>query len=104
TRRLGGPGGPDLRARRQAGVTVRRTLYDSDHEAFRDVMRSFVDRTLRPGMERHAREHRRDRDCWLRAGRAGILGLEVPEEYGGAGARDYRFNAVFNEELAKFAA
>ena len=83
---------------------MRRTLFEADHEAFRDTMRAYVDRTLRPQRERHAAEHRIDRDCWLEAGRVGLLGLEVPEEYGGAGATDYRFNAVFNEELARFGA
>jgi alkylation response protein AidB-like acyl-CoA dehydrogenase len=83
---------------------VQRTLFDADHEAFRETMRAFVDRTLRPNSARHALEHRIDRDCWLEAGRAGLLGLEVPAEYGGAGVADYRFNAVFNEELAKFGA
>jgi alkylation response protein AidB-like acyl-CoA dehydrogenase len=83
---------------------VQRTLYNADHEAFRDTMRTFVDRSLRPHTERHALEHGIDRECWLEAGRAGILGLEVAEQYGGSGAQDYRFNAVFNEELAKFGA
>ena len=40
------------------------------------------------------------RDFWLAAGKQGFLGLEVPEEYGGAGAGDYRFNAVLLEELS----
>jgi alkylation response protein AidB-like acyl-CoA dehydrogenase len=83
---------------------VQRTLYNADHEAFRDTMRTFVDRSLRPQTERHALEHGIDRECWLEAGRAGILGLEVADQYGGSGAQDYRFNAVFNEELAKFGA
>ena len=83
---------------------MRRDLYGADHEAFRESMRAFVDRTLRPNAERHAREHRIDRDAWLEAGRLGFLGLEVGTEYGGSGAEDYRFNAVFNEELAKFGA
>jgi alkylation response protein AidB-like acyl-CoA dehydrogenase len=83
---------------------MRRTLYRADHEAFRESMRAFVDRTLRPRAGDHAREHRIDRDCWLEAGRQGLLGLEVPEEYGGSAAGDYRFNAVFNEELAIFGA
>ena len=41
------------------------------------------------------------RDFWLAAGKQGFLGLEIPEEYGGAEAGDYRFNAVLTEELAK---
>src|SRR5215831_11657643 len=67
-------------------------------------MRTFVDRALRPNHTRHTAEHRIDRDAWLEAGRAGLLGLEIPEEFGGAGVRDYRFNAVFNEELSRFGA
>jgi alkylation response protein AidB-like acyl-CoA dehydrogenase len=83
---------------------LQRRLFHADHEAFRDTMRAFVDRSLRPNTTRHAVEHRIDRDCWLEAGRAGLLGLEVPEEFGGAGATDYRYNTVFNEELARFGA
>jgi alkylation response protein AidB-like acyl-CoA dehydrogenase len=83
---------------------VQRRLFHADHEAFRDTMRAFVDRSLRPNTARHAVEHRIDRDCWLEAGRAGLLGLEVPEEFGGSGATDYRYNTVFNEELARFGA
>ena len=83
---------------------MHRQLFTEDHLAFRDSLREFIDRTLRPNTERHAREHRIDRDAWLEAGRNGFLGLEVAEEYGGTGAADYRFNTVFNEELARFAA
>ena len=83
---------------------MQRTLFGPDHEEFRASMRTFVDRTLRPNLERYTREHRIDRDAWLEAGSMGFLGLEVPEEYGGSGAGDYRFNAVFNEELAKLGA
>jgi acyl-CoA dehydrogenase len=40
------------------------------------------------------------RDVWRRAGAAGLLGLEVPEHFGGAGVADYRFRFVLCEELA----
>jgi alkylation response protein AidB-like acyl-CoA dehydrogenase len=83
---------------------VHRTVYNEDHEAFRASAREFVERTLRPRAEQHARDHVIDRECWLEAGRLGFLGLEIPEEYGGADARDYRFNAVFGEELSRFGA
>ncbi|HEX2904349.1 MAG TPA: acyl-CoA dehydrogenase family protein [Jatrophihabitans sp.] len=83
---------------------MQRELYSEDHLAFGDSLRQFIDRTLRPHTQRHAEQHRIDRDAWLEAGRGGFLGLEVAEEYGGTGAADYRFNAVFNEELARFAA
>ncbi len=83
---------------------MHRTVYNEDHEAFRASAREFVERTLRPRAEQHARDHVIDRECWLEAGRLGFLGLEIPEEYGGADARDYRFNAVFGEELSRFGA
>ena len=83
---------------------MQRTIYNSDHEAFRESLRTYIDKALRPNSDSHAREHRIDRDAWLEAGRSDFLGLEIAEQYGGTGAQDYRFNAVFNEELSRFGA
>ena len=80
---------------------MKRTIYDDDHEAFRDSVRQFLDRSVVPDVEKHAAEKALPREFWLEAGRQGFLGLEIPEEYGGAGAGDYRFNAVLMEELSK---
>ena len=79
-----------------------RNIYDEDHEAFRSSVREFVDRNLKPRAEEMIREHQIPRDIWLEAGKQGFFGLAMPEEYGGAGIDDYRFNAVLAEELAKF--
>ncbi len=81
-----------------------RNVYSEDHEAFRASMREFVDRSLRPRAQQFIEGRRMDREVWLEAGKAGFLGLEVPEQYGGSDARDYRFNAVAAEELAAFTA
>ncbi|MBW4717444.1 acyl-CoA dehydrogenase family protein [Saccharothrix obliqua] len=83
---------------------MRRTLFDADHDAFRETARAFVDRTIRPNYDRFVEQRHIDRDVWLEAGRQGLLGLEVPEQYGGGGAGDYRFNAVLGEELCKVSA
>jgi alkylation response protein AidB-like acyl-CoA dehydrogenase len=80
---------------------MKRTIYDADHEAFRDSVREFLDREVRPHVEEHAAAHALPREFWLGAGKQGFLGLEIPEEYGGSEAGDYRFNAVLTEELAK---
>ncbi|MFE1322414.1 acyl-CoA dehydrogenase family protein [Kitasatospora phosalacinea] len=80
---------------------MRRTVFDADHEAFRASARAFVDRELRPRQEEFARQRAIDRETWRAAGRQGLLGLLVPEQYGGADAGDYRFTAVLAEELAK---
>src|SRR5574340_459213 len=83
---------------------MRRTLYGPDHEAFRESVRAFVDRNVLPAAEKMREQRFIDREIWLEAGRNGLLGLEIPEEYGGSEAGDYRFNAVFSEELSRASA
>jgi len=82
---------------------MERNIYDEDHEAFRDVVKEFV--------KRYATNEKReawdaageiDRATMLAAGESGILGLSVPEEFGGAGMlQDYRFRAVVSEETIR---
>lgn len=80
---------------------MRRTLYADDHEDFRGAVAEFLRREVVPEVESHAAAKAIPRSFWLAAGRAGLLGLEVPEEHGGVAAGDYRFNAVLLEELSK---
>src|SRR5687768_15988726 len=80
---------------------MKRAIYDEDHEAFRGSVREFLDRQVVPHVEQHAIDKALPREFWIEAGKQGFLGLEIPEEYGGAGAGDYRFNAVLLEELSK---
>ena len=81
-----------------------RNVYTEDHEAFRASVREFVDRTLKPRAEEMLEQKVIPRDIWKEAGRQVLLalGLDIPEEFGGAGADDYRFNAVAAEEIAAF--
>src|SRR3712207_3857270 len=80
---------------------MKREIYDEDHEAFRASVKEFLDREVVPNLESYAGNHGLDREFWLAAGKQGFLGLEIPEQYGGSEAGDYRFNAVLTEELAK---
>ncbi len=79
---------------------MKREIYDEDHEAFRGSVREFLDRSVKPHLEEHLESKALPRDFWLEAGKQGFLGLEIPEEFGGAEAGDYRFNAVLMEELS----
>jgi len=79
-----------------------RNIYDDDHEAYRSTVREFVERTLKPRAEEMLEGKSIPRDIWREAGKQGLFGLGIPEEYGGAGAEDYRFNAVNAEEIAAF--
>ncbi|XAS74400.1 acyl-CoA dehydrogenase family protein [Micrococcaceae bacterium Sec5.1] len=80
---------------------IERTLFEDDHKAFRSSVAEFIRRSISPDVDEHAASKRIPRDVWQDAGEHGFLGLEVPEEYGGSEAGDYRFNAVLLEELAK---
>ncbi|WP_370291202.1 acyl-CoA dehydrogenase family protein [Nocardioides sp.] len=80
---------------------MKREIYDEDHEAFRASVKEFVDRSILPHSEEHIAAKALPREFWLDAGKQGLLGLEVPEQYGGAEAGDFRFNAILQEELAK---
>jgi alkylation response protein AidB-like acyl-CoA dehydrogenase len=77
-----------------------RTLFEDEHLWFRESVRHFVQRTILPARERHRVERAIDREVWLEAGSMGFLGLGVPQEYGGSGVNDFRFNAVLGEELS----
>jgi alkylation response protein AidB-like acyl-CoA dehydrogenase len=80
---------------------MKRDIYEDEHEAFRGSVRQFLERSVIPHVESYATQKALPRDFWLEAGANGLLGLEIPEAYGGLGAGDYRFNAVVGEELNK---
>lgn len=71
-----------------------------DHELFREAAREFVTREVAPHYPQWERNHMMPRAVWDAAGEAGVLGLAIPEEYGGAGMPDYRYQLVFTQELA----
>ena len=80
---------------------MERDIYDEDHEAFRDVVKEFVKRyATNEARERWDAEGEIDRATMLAAGESGLIGLSVPEEFGGAGMlQDYRFRTIVNEEV-----
>ena len=80
---------------------MRRTLYDDDHEAFRASVRTFVEKEITPHVDTWAAAGMVPRELFTAAGRQGFLGMDVPEEYGGGGVADFRFNAVLAEELLR---
>jgi len=80
---------------------MRRTILEQEHDDFRSAVRAFVDRTVIPLDESCRMQGQVSRDIWKAAGESGLLGLCVPEEFGGSGVDDYRFNAVLDEELTR---
>jgi alkylation response protein AidB-like acyl-CoA dehydrogenase len=80
---------------------MKRAIFDQDHEAFRESCAAFLAKHVEPNLESYVTEKGLPRDFWLAAGAEGFLGLGIPDEHGGAGADDFRFNAVLDEELSK---
>ncbi len=79
-------------------VKYDRTLFEPEHDLFRESYRAFLDRHVAPHHEEWEQEKIVDRGVWLEAGKQGFLGMEVPEEYGGGGNPDFRYNVIINEE------
>ncbi len=76
-----------------------RTHFEEEHEMFRDMVRGFVEKEITPNVERWHKEGMPDREVFKKAGELGLIGMSTPEEYGGGGEMDFRYNQVLNEEL-----
>ena len=83
---------------------MERTLFDADHDAFRETCRAFCEKEIAPYHAEWERAGIVPRELWEKAGSQGLLGFAVPEQYGGGGTDDYRFNVVLGEELSRIAA
>jgi acyl-CoA dehydrogenase len=79
---------------------IKRGLFSEEHDAFRNMVRKFIENEIAPHHAAWEGQGIVPRDLWLKAGAAGMLCCTVPEEYGGAGA-DYLFDVVVFEEMAR---
>ncbi len=80
---------------------MRRTLYEAEHEAFRDSFRRFLQAEVVPHLDEWDRAGIVPKELFTTAGKSGFIGMEIPEEYGGGGVPDFRFNAVIAEEIMR---
>jgi acyl-CoA dehydrogenase len=79
---------------------IERTVFNADHEAFRDSFRRFMDKEIAPYHADWEEQGYVDRAVWNKAGDNGYLCATLPEEYGGSGA-DKLYSVVQMEELAR---
>ncbi|MFE3943987.1 acyl-CoA dehydrogenase family protein [Streptomyces sp. NPDC059118] len=80
---------------------MQRQIFTEEHHAFRETVRTFLTKEVLPHYERWEKDGIVSREAWLAAGRQGLLGLAVPEEYGGGGNTDFRYSAVLAEEFTR---
>lgn len=80
---------------------MERTLFEQEHQQFRQAFRKFVEREIEPHHDQWEKDGQVPKQLWRKAGEAGFLGMDVPEEYGGTGVNDFRYSAVIIEEIVK---
>jgi alkylation response protein AidB-like acyl-CoA dehydrogenase len=79
---------------------MQRKHYDAEHTAFADAVRTFLDKEVVPHFLDWERDGLTPREMFTAAGRGGFLGMAIPEQYGGGGVDDYRFNQVIGEQVS----
>ena len=82
---------------------IPRTVFGSDHEIFRATVAKFMDQEIAPHHGQWEKDGVVPREAWTKAGEAGLLCADMPEEYGGAGA-DFLMSAIVIEEQARIGA
>ena len=78
---------------------MERTIFESEHNLFRESFRQFVDKEIVPNNQAWEEKGIVDRSLFEIAGSNGFLGVDIPQEFGGGGIADYRFNQIMQEEF-----
>jgi alkylation response protein AidB-like acyl-CoA dehydrogenase len=81
-----------------ATTPSRRRIFEDDHEDFRESVRRWLTRDVAPHFDTWEQEGIVPREMFAAAGEHGFIATQVPEEHGGAGVDDFRFNVVLSEE------
>ncbi|MEO9236601.1 MAG: acyl-CoA dehydrogenase family protein, partial [Jatrophihabitantaceae bacterium] len=78
---------------------MQRKHYEPDHLAFADAVRTFIGKEMLPDYLDWEAAGLAPRELFSAAGSNGFLGMQIPEQYGGGGVSDFRFNQILGEEL-----
>ncbi|WP_068076662.1 acyl-CoA dehydrogenase family protein [Novosphingobium lentum] len=73
-------------------------IFGEEHEMFRRTVRRFFEAEADPYVEQWDRDENMPRSFWLKAGEAGILGIGVPDAFGGPGG-DFLHRVVMTQEM-----
>jgi alkylation response protein AidB-like acyl-CoA dehydrogenase len=78
---------------------MHRRIFETDHQIYRDTVRHFVEAEIAPHHEAWTEAGIVDKSMFRAAGQQGLLGMAIPEEHGGGGSPDFRYNAIIDEEV-----
>jgi alkylation response protein AidB-like acyl-CoA dehydrogenase len=79
---------------------MQRTIFDPDHQIFRESVEHFVNTEIVPNHARWTADGKVDKAMFRAAGDQGLLGMAIPEQYGGGGIDDFRYNVVIDEVVS----
>ncbi len=79
---------------------MKRTVFEEEHEMFRDSVRSFMKNEIGPQSDKWHEQGIVDREAFLKAGEMGLLLMWADEKYGAAGVKDFRYEQILIEENA----
>ncbi|ONH50282.1 acyl-CoA dehydrogenase [Frankia sp. CcI49] len=80
---------------------MRRAVFTQDHDSFRQILRTFIENEVQPHYSAWLEAGQVPRELYKHLAALGLFGIEVPEEYGGAGIESIKYLAVESEELAR---
>nr|AGC71070.1 butyryl-CoA dehydrogenase [uncultured bacterium A1Q1_fos_324] len=83
---------------------MERRIFEPEHHDFRKTVRAFVESEVVPYHAQWEEDGIVPRELWAKAGALGLLGFMMPEEYGGGGTNDFRYNAILQEEITRVGA
>ena len=78
-----------------------RSIYTEEHQMFAGSVRDFVKKEIEPHHSKWEKAQMVSRESWAQLGEAGFLCMQVDEQYGGLGIKDFRYNAIVLEEMGK---
>src|SRR3954452_5198116 len=83
---------------------MRHSLYETEHDEFRDMVRGWAEKNVAPFHADWEEAGIVPRELWRSGGAQGLLGFDIEERFGGGGVRDFRYNAVLDEEMTRIGA
>ena len=76
-------------------------LFTAEQEEFRLLIREFIEKEVVPSYPEWEKLGHIPREFFRKLGDIGVMGMAIPEEYGGAGSVDYRYNVILQEEASR---
>ncbi|TAE75445.1 MAG: acyl-CoA dehydrogenase [Bacteroidetes bacterium] len=83
----------------QTTELIPRAIYSEEHIQFGEAVEQFIQLEITPNNAEWEKNKMVSRESWLKLGQQGFLAMQVPEQYGGLGITDFRFNMMFIEKL-----